>query len=134
MPPLVLARPRPIRVSQAAVTNDEGLLASINVGVYPDGQAVNLEALFGNSMTFNDDGEVVEAAAMSEVTSARMDSQFSEWGQDRVTASASGHVTDTSNTDSTCGHYGVACIFYVLRLVCREGPEGPSPGQCILAD
>lgn len=52
------------------VADDQDLLDSINVAVYPDGQAVNLEVLFGDSITYNADGEVVDAAAMTQVRSA----------------------------------------------------------------
>lgn len=52
---------------QAAVTNDADLLEAINVDVFPDGQKVSYEPVFGNSATFDDSGAIVSAVAMSQV-------------------------------------------------------------------
>lgn len=54
-------------VSQAAVSSDEDILAAINVDNFPDGQQVNLEAIFGNSLTYDADGAVSGARAMMQV-------------------------------------------------------------------
>lgn len=49
------------------MTNDAELLESINIDVFPDGQAVSFEAVFGNSATFDDSGAIVSAVAMTQV-------------------------------------------------------------------
>ena len=43
------------------------MLAAVNVASYPDGQEVNLEAVFGNSITFDDSGDVSAARATTQV-------------------------------------------------------------------
>ncbi|CAM9765761.1 unnamed protein product, partial [Scytosiphon promiscuus] len=47
---------------QDSVTGDADVLAAINVDDYPDGQAVSLEAVFGNSVVYNDAASSVISA------------------------------------------------------------------------
>lgn len=54
---------------QASVTTDADVLSAINVEVYPDGQEVSLEAVFGNSITYDASGAVSGARAMTQVRS-----------------------------------------------------------------
>ncbi|CAM9122089.1 unnamed protein product, partial [Laminaria digitata] len=49
---------------EALVSNDSDVLAAINAERFPDGQEVTLEAIFGNSLTFDEDGNVSGARAM----------------------------------------------------------------------
>lgn len=53
--------------TQASVSNDADVLAAINADRYPDGQEVTLEAMFGNSLTFDESGKVSGARAMMQV-------------------------------------------------------------------
>ena len=52
---------------QASVFNDADVLAAINADRYPDGHEVVLEAMFGNSITFDESGNVSGARAMMQV-------------------------------------------------------------------
>lgn len=49
------------------MADDSDLLAALNVDEFPDGQEVNLDSFFGSSITYNEDGDIVEAAAMTQV-------------------------------------------------------------------
>lgn len=44
------------------------MLAAINVDVFPDGATINLDPIFGNSVIFDDSGDVSGAKAMFQVT------------------------------------------------------------------
>lgn len=46
--------------------NDTDLLDALNVAAFPDGLAVNLAAIFGNSISYDEDGNMM-AAAVSQV-------------------------------------------------------------------
>ncbi len=46
------------------MTTDADVLAAVNVAAFPDGQAVNQQAVFGNSIEFDDGGSIVGARAM----------------------------------------------------------------------
>lgn len=50
------------------MSNDSDVLAAINAERFPDGQEVTLEAIFGNSLNFDEDGNVSGARAMMQVT------------------------------------------------------------------
>lgn len=63
---LLLPHRHPWAPAQASVSSDADILAAVNVDTYPDGEGVTLEAIFGNSITYSDDGEVVAAAAMTQ--------------------------------------------------------------------
>lgn len=73
-------------VYEASVTNDAELLESINIDVFPDGQAVSFEAVFGNSATFDDSGAIVSAVAMTQSYSMRqsdgLEDEVSDWQAD----------------------------------------------------
>ena len=43
------------------------MIAAVNVESFPDGQAVILEAIFGNSLTYDDSGDVSGAKAFIQV-------------------------------------------------------------------
>lgn len=43
------------------------VLAAINVDLFPDGATVSLDSIFGNSVTFDDSGDVSGAKAMLQV-------------------------------------------------------------------
>ena len=49
------------------VETDADILAAIDVKVFPDGQAVSLEAIFGNSASFDEDGALSGAEAFMQV-------------------------------------------------------------------
>eukprot|EP00904_Undaria_pinnatifida_P008217 jgi/Undpi1/4525/HiC_scaffold_18.g07879.m1 len=49
---------------EASVSTDEDVLAAVNAERFPDGQEVTLEAIFGNSITFDRFGNVTGARAM----------------------------------------------------------------------
>ncbi|CAN0213748.1 unnamed protein product, partial [Ectocarpus sp. 6 AP-2014] len=49
---------------EASVTSDADVLAAINVETYPDGQAVSLGAVFGNSWTYDATGSSVVSAGV----------------------------------------------------------------------
>lgn len=49
------------------MTSDEVLLASINALAFPGGVEVSHESLFGNSITYDGNGVVVKAQAMTQV-------------------------------------------------------------------
>lgn len=53
---------------QASVFSDTDVLAAINADRFPDGQEVTLEPVFGNSVTFDEEGNVVGAGAMMQVS------------------------------------------------------------------
>ena len=46
---------------------DADVLAAIDVNVFPDGQAVAREAIFGNSASFDDNGALSGAEAFMQV-------------------------------------------------------------------
>lgn len=50
--------------------NDADVLEAINVEVFPDGQAVNHQALFGNTIDFDLSGNITGARAMFQVRRA----------------------------------------------------------------
>ena len=52
---------------QDSVSIDADVLAAVNEVFYPDGQVVSLEAVFGNSVTYDADGGVSGAKAMLQV-------------------------------------------------------------------
>ncbi|CAM9260832.1 unnamed protein product [Ectocarpus sp. 13 AM-2016] len=49
---------------EASVTSDADILAAVNVTTFPDGSAVNQQALFGNGITYDDDGNISRARAV----------------------------------------------------------------------
>ena len=49
------------------VETDADVLASIDVDVFPDGQAVSIEAIFGNSVMFDDTGALSGVEAFIQV-------------------------------------------------------------------
>lgn len=51
-------------IEKASVTTDADVLAAVNVDAFPDGQAVNHAALFGNSIEYDDEGSIIGARAM----------------------------------------------------------------------
>lgn len=53
------------------MTTDADVLAAVNVENFPDGEAVILEAMFGNSATYNSSGAVTGATAMLQVTTSQ---------------------------------------------------------------
>lgn len=44
------------------------MLAAVDVPNYPDGQAVTLESIFGNSVNYDDAGRVVSASIFMQVS------------------------------------------------------------------
>ena len=52
---------------QATVSTDADVLAAVNVASFPDGGPVGLEAILGNSITYDDDGKFVSAGVMMQV-------------------------------------------------------------------
>lgn len=52
---------------QSSVSSDADVLAAVNVDRYPDGSAVVLKAVFGNSLTYDDSGDVSGATALTQV-------------------------------------------------------------------
>ena len=52
--------------------NDSDVLAAINADRFPDGQEVALEPIFGNSVAFDETGNVVGARAMMQVNGVFM--------------------------------------------------------------
>lgn len=66
-------RPHPLTLSlrctttKTSVTNNADVLAAVNVKFFPDGQAVNHLAMFGNSIVYADDGSIISARAMVQV-------------------------------------------------------------------
>ncbi|CBJ26534.1 conserved unknown protein [Ectocarpus siliculosus] len=48
---------------EASVTSDADILATVNVATFPDGSTVNQQALFGNGITYDDDGNISGARA-----------------------------------------------------------------------
>ncbi|CAM9415157.1 unnamed protein product, partial [Ectocarpus sp. 8 AP-2014] len=49
---------------EASVTSDADILAAVNVTTFPDGSAVNQQALFGNGITYDDYGNISGARAV----------------------------------------------------------------------
>ncbi|CAM9198844.1 unnamed protein product, partial [Ectocarpus sp. 12 AP-2014] len=49
---------------EASVTSDEDILETVNVSTFPDGSVVNQQALFGNGITYDDDGNIAGASAI----------------------------------------------------------------------
>lgn len=45
---------------------------ALNVTEFPDGQEVSLSSFFGNSIKYNEDGEMISAAAMTQVRLVHM--------------------------------------------------------------
>ena len=43
------------------------MIAAVNVESFPDGQAVILKAIFGNSLTYDDSGDISGATALIQV-------------------------------------------------------------------
>lgn len=54
------------------MTSDADVLAAVNVPRFPDGGAVSLEAIFGNSVTFDDEMAVISARVMTQVGSFQL--------------------------------------------------------------
>lgn len=52
------------------MNNDADVLLAVNVARFPDGGAVSLAAIFGNSLTYDDDLAVTGARVMTQVSSA----------------------------------------------------------------
>ncbi|CAN0008284.1 unnamed protein product [Ectocarpus sp. 12 AP-2014] len=48
---------------EASVASDADILAAVNVATFPDGSTVNQQALFGNGITYDDDGNISGASA-----------------------------------------------------------------------
>ncbi len=44
------------------------MLAAVDVSSYPDGQAVSLESVFGNSVNYDDAGRVFSASIFMQVS------------------------------------------------------------------
>eukprot|EP00752_Nemacystus_decipiens_P004731 g4312.t1 len=53
-----------VTIYEASVTNDADVLTAVNVEVFPDGEDVNHQALFGNSLVYDDAGLISGAGAM----------------------------------------------------------------------
>lgn len=51
---------------ESSVSSDADVLAAVNVDRYPDGSAVVLKAVFGNSLTYDDSGDVSGATALTQ--------------------------------------------------------------------
>lgn len=51
--------------SQDTVSSDEDVVQAVNAERFPDGQPVTLEAIFGTSITYDDEGRVEAASALS---------------------------------------------------------------------
>ncbi|CAM9359667.1 unnamed protein product, partial [Ectocarpus fasciculatus] len=49
---------------EASVSSDADVLAAVNATTFPDGSAVNQQALFGNGITYDDDGNISGARAV----------------------------------------------------------------------
>lgn len=49
------------------MSDDADVLAAVNVANFPDGGPVGLEAIFGNSITYDNDGKAVAAGVMMQV-------------------------------------------------------------------
>ncbi|CAM9170392.1 unnamed protein product, partial [Ectocarpus sp. 8 AP-2014] len=49
---------------EASVTSDADILATVNATTFPDGQTVNQQALFGNGITYDDDGNISGASVV----------------------------------------------------------------------
>ncbi|CAM9899558.1 unnamed protein product, partial [Ectocarpus sp. 12 AP-2014] len=49
---------------EASVTSDADILTAVNVTTFPDGSAVNQQALFGNGITHDEDGNISGANAV----------------------------------------------------------------------
>jgi len=67
---LIICFCTPLPVRKASVTNDADVLAAVDVSHYPDGQAVSLESVFGNSLNYDDAGRVVSASIFMQVNVA----------------------------------------------------------------
>lgn len=52
---------------QASVTTDADVLTAVNIQYFRDGQAVSLDAMFGNSATYDSSGALTGARAMLQV-------------------------------------------------------------------
>ena len=58
----------PSPIGKNSVTTDADVLAAVDVQVYPDGQAVLLESVFGNSLTYDSStGRVISAQVFMQV-------------------------------------------------------------------
>ncbi|CAN0203161.1 unnamed protein product [Ascophyllum nodosum] len=64
------------------VETDADILAAIDVEVFPDGQAVSLEAIFGNSASFDEDGALSGAEAFMQSYSLRGAVETFTWEAD----------------------------------------------------
>ena len=49
------------------MSSDADVLTAVNEVFFPDGQVISLEAVFGNSVTYDADGRVSGAKAMLQV-------------------------------------------------------------------
>lgn len=49
------------------MTSDADVLEAINVDTYPDGTSVSLKAVFGNTLKYDSEGNVISASAMAQV-------------------------------------------------------------------
>lgn len=68
-----------VTVYQESVTSDLDVLAAINVDLFPDGATVSLDSIFGNSVTFDDSGDVSGAKAMLQTYSLGDDDEGLAW-------------------------------------------------------
>ncbi|CAM9814630.1 unnamed protein product [Ectocarpus sp. 4 AP-2014] len=59
---------------EASVSNDADVLAAVNATTFPDGSAVNQQALFGNGITYDDDGNISGATAIIQAYALDSDS------------------------------------------------------------
>lgn len=56
-------------IRKASVSTDADVLSAVDVTHYPDGQAVSLEAIFGNSLKYDEaTGRVVSASIFMQVS------------------------------------------------------------------
>ena len=54
--------------TQATVTTDADVLEAVNVEAFPDGRAVNQQAVFGNTIEYDASGNIVFARALFQVS------------------------------------------------------------------
>ncbi|CAN0336849.1 unnamed protein product, partial [Ascophyllum nodosum] len=110
---------------QDTVETDADVLAAIDVNVFPDGQAVAREAIFGNSASFDDNGALSGAEAFMQSYSLREAAEVITWEADYQSFMAdeadayadTGRSIDDALAASISGEIFLFAITYIIMVL-----------------
>ncbi|CAM9850692.1 unnamed protein product, partial [Ectocarpus sp. 12 AP-2014] len=86
---------------EATVSSDADVLAAVNATTFPDGSAVNQQALFGNGITYDDDGNISGATAI--IQAYALDSDSDE----------DADINENNAMDAASDDFDVFGVFYL---------------------